>query len=196
MRRIAIRLLLLGACCGGCSEGLPVQPSPLSAEVEGSQDVMPAARRVSGRCETSFTFLPAPPPVGCSTFLDVPSGFVSITGECQVTHLGRSTTEAVQQLVFALDAEGRPILVDGQPVVSQLRNCGSFRAANGDQLHFTAAGPTRPGDSPASVAFHGSFVFSGGTGRFESSSGTAAFFGGASLVSNTGEFSFDGSLDF
>lgn len=196
MRRIAISLLLIGACCGGCSESPTVQPSALSAGAPLSQNVMTVTRPVNGRCATSFTFLATPPPEGCATFQAAPSAFLAITGECQIAHLGRSTTEAVQQQIFALNAAGQPLLVDGQPVVRELRNCGTFTAANGDHLHFTAVGPTRAGNSPGTVLFEGSFAFVGGSGRFESSSGTATFSGGASLMSNTGDFSFEGSLLF
>ena len=55
-------------------------------------------------------------------------------------HLGRTALNAVQQLVFQLDANGQPVLVGGQPVAIQLRNCSTLTAANGDELVHTTIG--------------------------------------------------------
>jgi hypothetical protein len=129
-------------------------------------------------------------------FEAVPSAFIAIDGVCQVSHLGRSTTHAVQQLIFALDSQGQPILMAGQPIVSALRNCAAFTAANGDQLRHTTTGTVAPGATPAAVTFSGELQFAGGTGRFATASGTATFDGGANLITNTGFFSFNGGVTY
>ena len=125
----------------------------------------------------------------------LPSAFIAISGQCQVSHLGRTALNAVQQLVFQLDASGQPVLVGGQPVVIQLRNCSTLTAANGDELVHTTIGDVRPA-GPAQVAFSGSMTFVDGTGRFSAVSGAATFSGTASLATNTGAFSFEGTVGY
>jgi hypothetical protein len=95
--------------------------------------------------------------------------------------------------VFQLDASGQPVLVGGQPVVIQLRNCSTLTAANGDELVHTTIGDVMPA-APAQVAFSGSMTFVDGTGRFTAVSGSATFSGTASLATNTGAFSFEGTV--
>lgn len=93
----------------------------------------------------------------------VGSAFIAIGGRCEVSHLGRTALNSVQQLVFQLHASGQPVLVGGQPVVIQLRNCSTLTAANGDELVHTTIGDVMPA-GPAQVAFSGSMTFVGGTG--------------------------------
>ena len=153
-----------------------------------------ADRPVNGDCQTSFTFLQGPP-AACSAFAQVPSAFIAISGQCQVSHLGRTELEAVQQLVFLLDGSGQPVLVNGQPVVTELRNCSTLTAANGDELRHTTIGDVQPA-GPGEVTFDGAMVFTGGTGRFSSASGTASFSGDASLITSTGGFTFSGTIAY
>ena len=77
-------------------------------------------------------------------FQPVPSAFIAISGVCTVSHLGRTELSAVQQLVFLLDANGQPVFIEGQPVVSELRNCSTLTAANGDALVHTTIGEVVP----------------------------------------------------
>ena len=79
-------------------------------------------------------------------------------------------------------------------MVIQLRNCTTLTAANGDQLDHTTIGDVMPGDGPAQAAFSGTMSFVGGTGRFSAASGSAEFDGTASLATNTGAFSFHGTV--
>lgn len=151
-------------------------------------------RPISADCETSFVFLQGPPSA-CSVFEPVPSAFIAISGVCQVSHLGRTKVEAVQQLIFLVDSSGQPVLVNGQPVVTELRNCSTLTAANGDELFHTTMGEVAPGD-PGEVTFGGPIIFTGGTGRFSSASGSASFFGTASLTTNTGQFTFKGTVAY
>jgi hypothetical protein len=87
--------------------------------------------------------------------------------------------------VFQLDASGQPVLVGGQPVVIQLRNCSTLTSANGDELVHTTIGDVMPA-APAQVAFSGSMTFVDGTGRFTAVSGSATFSGTASLANEYG----------
>ena len=180
-----------------CSERSPVAPTddravqPPSRQLQSSSN--PVDRPIKGDCTTTITFIDANEAGACAVFQQVPSAFIAIGGRCTASHFGRTTVNAVQQLVFQLDASGQPVLVGGQPVVIQLRNCSTLTAANGDELVHTTIGDVMPA-GPARVAFSGSMTFVGGTGRFSAASGSATFNGTASLATNTGEFSFEGTV--
>jgi hypothetical protein len=187
----------LGAA--SCTASSPVSPSAVPAGVaEGGSRLEETSgeRPVSGSCATTFAPVAAPPPETCSAFEAAPSAFVSIAGECRLTHLGRSSVLATQQLLFLLDNAGRPVIVDGAPIVNGLRNCGVFTAADGDQLRHTTTGTVAPGTEPGTVTFDGTITITGGTGRFGGASGQASFDGSASLVTNTGNFSTSGRVRY
>jgi len=179
-----------------CADRLPVAPTDDHAAQAQSRQLQssanPVARPINGDCTTTFTFIDPSQAGACAVFQQVPSAFIAIGGQCEVSHLGRTALNAVQQLVFQLDASGQPVLVGGQPVVIQLRNCSTLTAANGDELVHTTIGDVMPA-GPA-VAFSGSMTFVGGTGRFSPVSGSATFSGTASLATNTGAFSFEGTV--
>jgi hypothetical protein len=115
--------------------------------------------------------------------------YIEVTGTCQITHLGRSTTHAVQQLLIGQDPQG-------QFVITALRNCAEFTSVNGDVLTHITTGTVGPGPEPGTVAFTGSLTFDGGTGRFAGASGSAAFDGTASLITNTGHLAMEGRLGY
>lgn len=190
-RGSALLALLMTTACGSS----PTAPSAQLPPGHQAFDVT-AARAFKGDCRT--TVAPIDPPVGagCRVFEPTPSVFIEIAGECQVTHLGRSTTHAVQQLVFALDADGRPVFDGGQPVIAGLRNCAEFTSADGEVLRHVTSGTVAPGVDPGTVTFEGRLIFTGGTGRFATASGSAAFDGAASLITNTGQFSMKGTLEY
>ena len=180
-----------------CADRSPVAPTndhgaqAQSRQLQSSSN--PVDRPIKGDCTPTFTFIDPPQAGACAVFQQVPSAFIAIGGRCEVSHLGRTAVNAVQQLVFQLDTSGQPVLVDGQPVVIQLRNCSTLTAANGDELVHTTIGDVSPA-GPAQVAFSGSMTFVGGTGRFSTASGSATFSGTASLATNTGAFSFEGTV--
>ncbi|MGH9311495.1 MAG: hypothetical protein ACRD1U_19100 [Vicinamibacterales bacterium] len=149
---------------------------------------------IRGRCQTTFVNVPPPAPATCDAFQNAPSAFIEISGTCQLSHLGRSTTRAIQQLLFALDSNGSPVLVDGQPVVNLVRNCGVFTAANGDELRHTAYANVTPGGTSGMVALDGGLTFRGGTGAFASAEGAASLTGAANIVTETGGFTLEGAL--
>lgn len=189
--------LIVLAGVTSCGDGSPMAPARVGTTTSGEasaagQGSDAVERPLSGRCETTFTFLSDGAPA-CAIFEPLPSAFIEIAGECQVSHLGRTQLLAVQQVLFLLDDAGQPVLVDGQPVFRALRNCATLTAANGDQLHHTTSGDITAA-GPGEVTFAGTIAFVGGTGRFTEASGAAIFEGSASMVTSTGEFSMTGTL--
>jgi hypothetical protein len=180
-----------------CTDRSPVAPtdtSPLLVESRQLQsNSNPPDRPIKGSCATAFTFIDPSSAGQCAVFQQVPSAFVAIDGRCEIAHLGRTELDAIQQLVFQLDATGQPVIVGGQPVVTQLRNCSTLSAANGDELTHTTIGDVM-GTGPGQVAFSGWMTFVGGTGRFSAASGSATFSGTADLITSTGAFSFEGTV--
>jgi hypothetical protein len=191
---------MLLSACGNSS---PTSPAPFMTASSGSGSPVltvasgdHGARPIKGTCETVITPLDPASAGACTVFEPVPSAFITITGQCQVAHLGRVSLAARQQLLFLLDAQGQPIIVNGQPVVSALRNCGVLQAADVDELIHTTTGTVAPGAAPGTVSFQGALTFTGGTGRFTEASGLSAFSGSASLLTNTGAFTFEGTINY
>lgn len=202
MRRHSVASMITTMSCAlvaaSCTASSPVSPSAMpAAELQAGNRLAAssAERPLNGSCETTFAPIAAPPET-CSAFEPAPSAFVSITGECRLTHLGRTSVQATQQLLFLLDENGHPVVTGGMPVVTGLRNCGVFTAADGDQLRHTSTGTVAPGAEPGTVTFDGVITITGGTGRFDDASGQTAFNGGASLVTNTGHFSMSGGIRY
>lgn len=191
-----LMLTLVTFAITNCGNGSPVSPTgPGGTTLTSLQSTAtPVERPLNGTCVTTFS--PAAPGAGdvCEVFEPVPSAVIAIAGLCQITHLGRTDWQAVQQLIFQLDAGGQPVIIGGQPVLRALRNCSTLTAANGDQLRHTAIGEIRPGNAPGEVAFDGTLTFTGGTGRFASASGSATASGVASLITSTGSFSMNGRV--
>jgi hypothetical protein len=170
--------VLLQAACGQA----PASPSATAAGTlsVGAGATGGADRPFSGECRTTFEFvMPSsdaalpPPTAGLVT-----KGFVTISGNCILAHLGNSTTEALERL------EGPP---DTPPeVITKIQNAGWYTAANGDKLMFTMTGDVSPGDAEWPVRFAGGVTLRGGTGRFTNASGSTVFDGGARFLSATG----------
>lgn len=195
--RTLVVLGALGISLAGCADRSPAAPTDdaallQSGAVQSSSN--PVERPIRADCTTTFTFIDPGSAGQCAVFQQVPSAFIAIGGRCETAHMGLTEIDAVQQLVFQLDATGQPVIVGGQPVVTQLRNCTTLTAANGDELDHTTIGDVMPGAGPAQVAFSGTMTFVGGTGRFSAASGSAEFGGTASLATNTGTFSFHGTV--
>ena len=193
-------LFLLGAfslSIVSCSERSPLAPTvDAGAALQlGSLEAKQVARPIKGDCTTTIEFLPPGAQGQCVAFQPVPSAFIAISGECRISHLGRTNVSAIQQLVFLLDGSGRPVIIGGQPLVIALNNCSTLTAANGDELTHTTTGIVAP-IGPVDVAFTGPMTFVGGTGRFAGASGAATFNGTASLATNTGAFSFEGMVAY
>jgi hypothetical protein len=195
--RTIVVLSALGVSLTSCADRSLVAPTDDAALLKSGpvrSSSNPVERPIKADCTTTFTFIDPGSARQCAVFQPVPSAFIAIGGRCESAHLGRAEINAVQQLVFQLDAKGQPVIVGGQPVVIQLRNCTTLTAANGDELDHTTIGDVMPGAGPAQVAFSGTMAFVGGNGRFSAASGSAEFSGTASLATNTGAFSFNGTL--
>jgi hypothetical protein len=195
--RTLVGLCALGLSLTSCADRSLVAPTDdaalLQAGPVGSSS-NPVERPIKADCTTTFTLIDPGSAGQCAVFQQVPSAFIAIEGRCEPAHLGRADINAVQQLVFQLDAAGEPVIVGGQPVVTQLRNCTTLTAANGDELDHTTIGDVTQGAGPAQVVFSGTIEFVGGTGRFAAASGSAEFSGTANLATNTGAFSFQGTV--
>lgn len=109
---------------------------------------------------------------------------LSITGTCQLAHLGRTTVSAIQT-------------IEPGPTGIAYTNTATYTAANGDQLNTTNVGFATPTASGLSLL--GTETAVGGTGRFENASGTAALTGAVAFTSattTTGSYSLDGTLNY
>jgi hypothetical protein len=198
---LAFTVFLYGLFVAGCGASPATSPDSVAGSSSTSSGGAAGAgsanaRPFKGDCETTISAVNAPPLDSCPVFQAAPSAFIAIGGQCQLSHLGRSSLQATQQLLFQLDSAGHPVIVNGQPVVSALRNCSVLTAANGDELRHTTVGDVKPGAGPGTVSFAGTIMFTGGTGRFSAASGSATFDGSASLITNTGAFSMTGSVKY
>ncbi len=174
---VAVTVLLQTACGSAPASPSAIAAGTLTAEAGATGG---ADRPFSGECRTTFEFvMPSsdaalpPPTAGLVT-----KGFVTISGNCVLEHLGNATTEALERL------EGPP---DTPPeVITKVENAGWYTAANGDKLMFTMTGDVAPGDAAWPVRFAGGVTLRGGTGRFSHASGSSIFDGGARFLSATG----------
>ena len=82
----------------------------------------------------------------------------------------------------------------GERTASAFRRYSTYTAANGDELHSTNAGFATP--TATGLDLSGIETAVGGTGRFAGASGQATFSGTASLATNTGAFSFEGTVAY
>jgi hypothetical protein len=167
MRALQANVVLMGVFLIGCGgDDMPTPPhvavhaGPSRSSVEGI-----VVRPLSGRCDTAFDPPPLPPPPVLRQ-VDV--------GTCQMTHLGRVTMFAVQDIN----------LVTGTQTSVEV----TFTAPNGDILRAASAGTSVP-NGPG-VAFSATMTFVGGTGRFARATGRARLDGAASFVTNTASFTF------
>jgi hypothetical protein len=115
---------------------------------------------------------------------------VHVEGGGRLSLLG-SATQTIDQVV----------MLNLQTLEGPLAGITVITAANGDELHGYLTGSTAPTSVPGVSSLTGTFVFSGGTGRFAETSGAAAFSGTATFTDpadptqgGTGCFSLDGAL--
>lgn len=108
---------------------------------------------------------------------------LSITGTCQLAHLGRTSVSIIQQVVFG-------------PIIAYT-NAATYTAANGDKLYTTNVGTATP--TLSGLTLLGTETAVGGTGRFANASGTAALTGAVTFTgptTTTGGYSLDGRLSY
>jgi hypothetical protein len=189
--RVVFLLALVPLSIARCGERAPLAPTDQAAAARQPASLQSNrhGRPIKGECTTTISFLEPGTEGQCAAFLPVlASAFIRIDGECTVSHLGRTNVTAIQQLLFEFDQ-------NGVPIVTSLRNCSTLTAANGDTLAHTTTGVVAPA-GPEDVSFTGPMTFTGGTGRFADASGSATFNGTASLATNTGAFSFEGTIAY
>ncbi len=106
---------------------------------------------------------------------------LSITGEGQASHLGRSTAATTNQAVN---------LITGAATATY-----TLTAANGDTVVLELVFGTT--NVPGGVTFHGSYTVAGGTGRFAGASGSGSLNGSATFtgpIDGFGAFSVEGTI--
>jgi hypothetical protein len=92
----------------------------------------------------------------------------TVSGAGHATHLGRVTLATTEIIDFA-SSPGTLLILDGRMVMV---------AANGDELRWSYSGTgTLPPDADGNIALSGTFVITGGTGRFSDASGSGTFTG-------------------
>jgi hypothetical protein len=139
-------------------------------------------RPYGGTCSTVVVPLGPPPQVLGGTQQ------LSISYECTLAHLGR-TTASVQQTVTLTGASPAGLTLS-------LVNSTVYTAANGDQLIATFTGSALLDPASGDVTFTGFEIFSGGGGRFANATGWSALEGSASVVTNRGFFTTKGRISY
>ena len=154
----------------GCSSDGITAASDDSVGRLGVSTSKSVARPWKGRCDVNASF--------------TSPTTLSITGTCQLAHLGRTTVSAIQ-------------IIEPGPTGIVYTNAATYTAANGDQLMTTNAGIATPNASGLSLL--GIETAAGGTGQFENSSGTATLTGAVAFTSTTtttGSYFLDGTLNY
>jgi hypothetical protein len=139
--------------------------------------VVPAAAQTTP-FKADFTlevsFVPATPGVFLGT----------TSGAGLASHLGRVAATSTEVLDFTA-SPGRVTVRDGQLVMV---------AANGDELHWSYGGGGPLPDASGTTPIAGTFVITGGTGRFAGASGGGTVEGLASVVTNIVSLSYRGTI--
>ena len=162
VRRISVAVVAVAVLgCGGDSA------TSLDGGAQFGVDGVP----FSARCELAIQ---PPTPVGPGVIRQLD------TGECIVSHLGRTTF--VSDKVINVVAGTQTIQA-------------TFTAANGDVLRASGAG-TSGMVSPGVVAFVATISFDGGTGRFADASGSATIRGQANLAAGTSAAEMTGTIQY
>jgi hypothetical protein len=116
-----------------------------------------------------------------------PGVFLGTTyGAGHASHLGRVTATSTEVLDFTA-SPGRLTVRDGRLVMV---------AANGDELHWSYGGGGALPDASGTSAITGTFVITGGTGRFATASGGGTVEGLASVVTNIVSLSYRGTITY
>jgi hypothetical protein len=108
------------------------------------------------------------------------------SGAGHASHLGRVTLTSTEVLDLTA-APGRLTVRDGHMVMV---------AANGDELHWSYGGGGPLPDANGDSDLTGTFVITGGTGRFEDAVGGGTAEGAGSVVTGIASFSYRGTITY
>lgn len=170
IRNLAASATFLALTLAGCSGDGITGASDRSLEALGLSASSSVERPWKGECDVAAEFTSATT--------------LTITGTCQLAHLGRTTVVANQT-------------IEPGPNGITYTNTAVYTAANGDELRTTNVGIATPTATGLSLA--GIETAVGGTGRFENASGTATLAGAVRFTgpsSTTGTYSLDGRLNY
>ena len=117
----------------------------------------------------------------------VPGVFtVTTSGAGHASHLGKITLSTTETLDFVTSA-GSLVIRDGRLVMI---------AANGDELYWTYEGTGSLPDWAGESILTGTFVISGGTGRFSDATGSGTFHGSGNAVTGAASLSYRGTISY
>lgn len=170
---VAAMLAVLAMACGGDTQTGP-RPSaatPVSAS-QSSAGEERHLRPIQGSCDAAIVSLV---PVTPTTSREV------VDGSCLISHLGKTTTHLQQIIDYTT-------LVGTSEVLT-------FTAANGDVLRATSITKGTP-NGPASFSLAGTYVFTGGTGRFANATGQAYFTGTADFATGRAVTTLRGAIAY
>jgi hypothetical protein len=115
----------------------------------------------------------------------VPGVFaVTTSGAGHASHLGRVTASSTETLDFA-SSPGSTVLRDGRMVLV---------AANGDELHWMYVGTGSPPGEQGISTISGTFMITGGTGRFSDATGNGVIHGAANAATGVVSVSYRGAI--
>ena len=124
-----------------------------------------------------------------ASFAETPvPGVLSLTGTGggHASHLGRVTLSTTETLDF-VTSPGTLVSRDGRMVMV---------AANGDELHWSYEGTGALPDEEGISEFTGTFVITGGTGRFSEATGGGTFQGTGSTATGVATVSYSGAIAY
>jgi hypothetical protein len=117
----------------------------------------------------------------------VPGVFtVTTSGVGHSSHLGKVTFSTTETLDFITSPEGL-VVRDGRMAMV---------AANGDELHWAYEGTGSLPDAAGVSALTGTFVVTGGTGRFTDATGSGTFHGTGNAVTGVAIVSYEGTIAY
>lgn len=124
-----------------------------------------------------------------ASFAETPvPGVLTVTGSGvgHASHLGNVTVSTAETLDF-VTSPGSLVIRDGTMVMV---------AANGDELHWAYEGAGSLPDAQGISAFSGTFLVTGGTGRFADATGSGTFHGTGSTITGVAIVSYHGRIAY
>ena len=111
---------------------------------------------------------------------------VTTSGAGHASHLGRITLSTTETLDF-VTTPGTLVIRDGRLVMV---------AANGDELSWSYEGTASTPDEDGDSSLTGTFVITGGTGRFSGATGGGTFEGSGNAVTGVATLAYRGTIAY